>query len=244
MTAATTTSTGVRERPILFSSQMVREILDGRKTMTRRVMKPQPPGPFDGDDWTPEYYGMLQPMKNGEPEEPSERDRWGVYGEHMEWGAFSPYGGPGDRLWVRETTMPIGEHPDPGSYALAAGVFYAADYFDHERRDIARDAHQKWRPSIHMPRRASRITLEVVSVRVERLQDISFADCRAEGCSEAYFEQVDPCSRCDGNDPCTGKHTGEKWHFSRLWDSINAKRGFAWKDNPWVWVIEFRNVQG
>lgn len=124
-----------------------------------------------------------------------------------------PYGQPGDRLWVRETWAPVPSGPCRPDNP----VMYAATV---EKPHI-----WTWKPSIHMPRWASRITLEVTGVRVERLQDISNADCWAEG-------------MCDDNNP--EQKLNRRW-FSELWESINGPG--SWEQNPWVWVVEFRRVE-
>ncbi len=166
----------MKERPIMFTGPMVRAILDGRKTQTRRVIRPQPrwvgdPGiPFRTEDADPK--GIIQ----------------------------CPYGKPGDQLWVRETWA-----PNEGD-VLAGKAFYRAD-----NNTIV----ERWRPSIHMPRWASRITLEITKVRVERLQDISEEDAKAEG--SAY-----------------------RTEFRDIWRSIYGDG--SWAHNPWVWVIEFRRI--
>lgn len=179
----------MKEKPILFSSPMVKAILDGSKTQTRRVIKPQPiwigdPSvQFKTQDCNPK--GIIK----------------------------CPYGQPGDRLWVRE------KFSYPTGYSYVGGIWYWADGQPDKGDWI------KPKPSIHMPRWASRITLEVVSVRVERLQDISESDSRAEGVRYSE-EEIRPYT-------CA---------FVDLWDSINAKLGYGWDVNPWVWVVEFKRV--
>lgn len=197
----------MKERPILFSGAMVRAILDGRKTMTRRVVKPCPifmdtgiPPLFDGVDFADD-----------------------VRVHHC------PYGQAGDRLWVREKWWNSrGDDSMP--------TYYAADQFQWNANDW--QCHDgPWRPSIHMPRWASRIVLEVVSVRVERLRDISEDDAVLEGIEPTLiYEAVHPCGA-----PAE-LYSNRVDEFNLLWDSINAKRGFGWLENPWVWVIEFRRV--
>ena len=218
----------MKERGMIFSASMIRAILAGKKSQTRRWVKPQPEpiSAFDGK------YGFRRPLI------PKGYDAVGI--EHAGTSIVNcPYGQPGDRLWVRETWRATGT----GQLLDDDGVLrdrpnsreqcvYAAD----EVADAG-----PWRPSILMPRWASRITLEVKAVRVERLQNISFADCRAEGCNPNYEEQVPPCTRCDGGDPCNGRHLGEKWPYTRLWESINGEG--SWAANPWVWVIEFERVK-
>ena len=200
----------MKERPILFSTDMVRAIIDGRKTQTRRVVKRV------GND---EGF-VLQDYGSGWWPYRSIDGESGLYqgkdGYDLESPINCPYGLPGDRLWVRETWAP---HPDYSNHAV-----YRADYgveFDCER----------WRPSIHMPRWASRILLEIVRVRVERLQDISEADAIAEGCP---IESPDPFV------PGHGSASASGW-YSDLWEKINGAG--SWAANPWVWVVEFRGVE-
>ncbi len=196
------------ERPILFSGPMVRAILDGRKTQTRRVVKPQPGGQlFHGMDWR-WYRSAL-----ADEREPIR----------------CPYGVPGDRLWVRETfalSVVDPDGPPPEDDHENYDVIYRADpdqpgggWTDGDGKAIP----PPWRPSIHMPRWASRLTLEVVSVRVERLNEISEADARAEGMDADV-----------ANSP-------RVW-FMATWNAINAKRA-PWESNPWVWRVEFRRVE-
>lgn len=197
----------MRERPILFSAPMVRAILEGRKTQTRLVMKHQPqrvivPG--------------LGPMLA--IQQPRGENRWLWPNARDEIIASCPYGAPGDRLWVRETW---GLHQQQ---------------FDHEchdviyRADDQRPSVDRWRPSIHMPRWASRIDLEVTGVRVERLQDISSDDATAEGWPHVATGGV-------------GAPLAEAYPigwFANLWESINGAG--SWNANPWVWAVEFRLV--
>ena len=130
-----------------------------------------------------------------------------------------PYGKPGDKLWVRETWGLYDTEPKDGPEN--ATVFYRAT--DGGRYDLR---YQKWRPSIFMPRWASRITLEMVDVRIERLQDMSEGDVYKEGCIV--------CPKTDMRPFVV---------FETLWDSINVKRGFGWDKNPWVWVVSFKAGQ-
>ena len=202
----------MKERPIIFSAPMVRAILDGRKTQTRRVVKL---------------------TDSGRVKEPGSPRNWHL--DDPEAVMACPYGVPGDRLWVREAwqaffadevpadrprgprhTMGIPAQPERESF-----VFYRADG-DLSHPEDGSEA--LWRPSIHMPRWASRITLKIVSVRVERVQEISEKDALAEGVDDGTGPPIKPRDR-----------------FSRLWNSINAKRA-PWDSNPWVWVIEFRRV--
>jgi hypothetical protein len=184
----------MKEHPILFADEMVRAILDGRKTQTRRLAKPTADGMFD----------LYCP--------------WTV----------------GDRLWVRECWATI---PQYGPYSTAS-VSYRADnghqYVEFEHISTwaqlsAEKNGQRWRPSIHMPRWASRITLEITGLRLEKLQAISEADAIAEGLSPHTM-------RIGG--ACTARHK-----FSELWESIYGKRLHCdWLANPYVWVIQFERV--
>jgi hypothetical protein len=204
----------VNERPILFSGEMVRAILEDRKTQTRRVIKPQPVQHADG-----EWHVETKPTKSGYSHERAMRNILDIY---------CPHGKPGDRLWVRETWCC--EELESG----LDGVRYQADgkFIEIENTVIASDAWLeayfpapgKWRPSIFMPRWASRITLEIVKIRVERVQEITTPDCYAEGCPDVIENQV-PIG----------------W-YRELWNRINLQRGYSWESNPWVWVIEFKRV--
>lgn len=207
------------EKPILFSGEMVRAIMEGRKTQTRRVIQPKP---TDGP--TPLYhhgkrvYGLSNAL--GIPEA---LGIWDV----------CPYGRPGDKLWVRETWRceERGEHGLDGVCYKADGKFIPIQN-TKEASDAWLDARREgdpWRPSIFMPRWASRITLEVVSVRVERVQEISREDCFAEGI--AFPEKLGP-----------ERMFAARISYQGLWDRINAKRGFGWDVNPWVWVINFKRT--
>lgn len=208
------------EKPILFSGEMVRAILDGRKTQTRRVIKPattsQAAKYFDPDlaQW---------PIDQGT----GQREQ-------------CPYGQSGDTLWVRETWA-VPSHLDdvPPREFSKWGVWFRADgtYATLETHGppygtrYPDESKGKWRPSIFMPRWASRITLEVTAVRVERVQEINDADAIAEGI--IVTESAD----------LTGLTTGQPTRdFKALWDSINEKRGYGWESNPWVWVVEFAVV--
>jgi len=189
----------MRERPILFSGPMVRALLAGTKTQTRRIAKPVK-HPDLGN-----LYDAGALVLEREPQHVIDR--------------ASPYGRPGDRLWVRETWA-------FGIHALAAkrdedGPFvYLADGTTHGRLC------ERWRPSIHMPRHACRLVLEIVGVRVERLQAISEADSCAEGIPSKGLQFYD-------GRPATAKDA-----FESLWNEINGPA--AWAANPWVWVLEFR----
>lgn len=203
-------SNGARERPILFSGEMVRAILEGCKTQTRRVIKPR----------------EIERM------EYKERLTWTF--NLPKFTKHCPYGSDGSRLWVRETWAPL----SPDEYwrpieqcnieyrADTPHAKYPGEWPEEEAR--GNDEAPKWRPSIFMPRWASRITLEITNVRVQRLFDISQEDAQAEGVSIEATRTL--------------THVGA---FAITWDAINKKRGYGWEGgtNPWVWVITFKQVQ-
>lgn len=231
-------------KPILFNDEMVRAILEWRKTQTRRLVTPQP-----HTEWYYDAYGNAE-----------EAQFW-RYGDREDWPWPSdcPLGQPGDRLWVREAWRIGAWEMDTESIAvdyradascrrewIRIGDDDGGEAFDKYLKQSTADAkaaglsadeegqyHWKagespcrWRPSIHMPRWASRITLEITDVRVERVQDISEEDAIAEGV-------VCPRLGTYGMNPETV--------FRDLWDSI-AKPGALWRDNPWVWAISFKRV--
>jgi hypothetical protein len=210
-----------KERPILFSGPMVRAILDGRKTQTRRVIKPQPP------EWIDELHGG-QLSKRAPYELENEDNQIVGWGFQDERGTYwrVPYGKPGDRLWVREAWAVVPCVSDNGPKHRAkgdgTGVTWRADW-------NANPSGFKWKPSIHMPRWASRITLEVTGARVERLQDISEADAIAEGVL------------IDGIGSPGGPMRVSQRAFKIFWQAINGPE--SWAANPWVWVIEFKKVE-
>jgi hypothetical protein len=204
----------MKERPILFSGPMVPPVLDDTKTNTRRVVRALP------DLGEPEQWcHMLDKVNN-------------IVGDYRR---YCPYGIPGDRLWVREAwnvgvRVMDGRHATQGMRILdripkhkpeECRVLFKADYTGDGWGQA------KWRPSIHMPRWASRILLEVVAVRVERLQEIDNQGALAEGAPDVRTVE----NNWDMRD-C----------FRALWDGLNEKRGFGWAVNPWVWVVEFRRI--
>lgn len=220
----------MKERPILFSASMVRAIIDGRKTQTRRVVKPQPYLDSMGNacwnglnfgqdaDGTPHFQQLASPL-------PSSKTKR----------VHCPFGAPGDRLWVRENFQPLlADNVDWHDANYKTGEGYLASYPAtdgvQEFYDMANDNAfcSRVTPSIHMPRWASRITLEVIGVRVERLQSISEADADAEG-ADPILVPPDGGSR-----PYTEG-------FRSLWDRINGAE--SWGANPWVWVVAFRRVE-
>lgn len=207
----------MKERPILFSAPMVRAILSGAKTQTRRALRVQPldvlpmKGKAKGRGWVallrtkPEPHGTIFRCRHGEP---------------------------GDRLWVRESWKQTASGRTPMG---VLDVFY--------RATDSLDVEEKWRPSIFMPRWASRLTVELLKVRVERLQSISRKDAIAEGARFLPLQEDVPGAwwTCDVS-------TGAALHardpisaYRLLWESINGAE--SWAANPWVWVLEFRRIK-
>ncbi|MDF3933510.1 hypothetical protein [Pseudomonas citronellolis] len=264
----------MKERPILFSGPMVRAILEGRKTVTRRAVKDQPRGLADIGSFGPGQPFIRRP-------EPTKRN------------LACPYGRPGDRLWVRETwedvhpaqvadgrysqlgragipgppavtyrTIYRAEGPYPQVYQIDQPPYRALEPDPSSSRDWPADnGWTGWTPSIHMPRWASRILLEITAVRVERLQDISEEQAVAEGCFFTDYgrrcghggkgwQEVGDCpapeahhpqnngwmwDKTTSSDQCLGS---ARWAFGNLWE----KTGGDWDANPWVWVVEFKRV--
>lgn len=267
------TSTKIKERPILFSSPMVRAILDGRKTQTRRIVRPSAGlqstwASVEGLSKCPSnYLCEVNGELGAQFQHPlAGQFAHGVYNEtDSPYGWFKcPYGKPVDLLWVRESWRP--EHSecdilyraDDYGQDTARRCLENADWF---RKDWQLYHHSRQKPSIHMPRWASRITLEITNVRVERLQDISEADALVEGIiSDAdYADDPDgngiPCGLCRGTGlyPALGANLGmteadciscdsPTKRFSLLWDKINGKK-HPWSSNPWVWCISFRRIE-
>jgi hypothetical protein len=189
----------MKERGILFRAEMVRAILDGRKTQTRRVISEA-------------YYSGRKDGVLLKPEILMEPPRGLGVGS-----ACTRYGVPGDRLWVRETWRSHLCFNEERVYYRADGEVNSCDRCGETLR--------KWTPAIHMPRRASRVTLQIENIRVERVSEISVQDAIAEG--------IDLAGR-DTGDVITA--------YRKLWDTMRAGTEFAWDKNPWVWIIEFRRV--
>jgi hypothetical protein len=221
----------MKERGMLFSKPMVLALLDGSKTQTRRLVKPQPTidaqGNFCWNGWNfgqtfegPRIQSIASPLPGSITKK-----------------VHCPYGKPGERLWVRETFAEVG-NVDPGYL-----IYRASDYMEQVRKyrfdTFLPESKVRWTPSIHMPRRASRIDLEITSVRVERLQDISEEDALAEG--------IQPISESDGPNYFTANIDGWNLNFSTalgayqmLWEWINGAG--SWDKNPWLWVVEFTRI--
>lgn len=228
----------MKERGMIFNGEMVRAILDGRKTQTRRIMKVQPSDGFHPThngydlDLNAHWYTPGVVDKNGYLQ-PAKKDVFGVADENE--GYTCPFGAVGDRIWVRETWAEAGAGaPDM--------KLYRANYPEHvptHYENVPPADEIRWTPSIHMPRWASRITLEITCVRVERLNGISETDAEAEGIDmEALFDAQD-CYDCIADHNMTGRPTATG-AFKYLWESIYGEEN--WQANPWVWVIEFKVV--
>lgn len=216
-------NTEVKHRPILFSGEMVRAILEGRKTQTRRVVKfPKRAIEELGDEEI-----TLTRMQDGYKD--GTRPVWGCDDEPNWFSTSCPYGKPGDVLWVREAcahTNQLNIHPSDENY----GVVYKADgepWEDYEG--------WRWRPSIHMPKAVCRLFLKIKSVRVERLQDITEADAVAEGVEKTLDGYKNYCWR--GSNAEFMSHTSAERSFYSLWIKINGPESL--NANPWVWVVEF-----
>ena len=212
----------MKERGMIFNAEMVRALLDGRKTQTRRIIKDC----TVGRDPISKFIKIGKKFIGCYPEDVPELIR-----------ECCPYGVPGDRIWVRETWAEAG--------ASAPDLkLYRANYPEHVPsiyENVPPAEEFRWTPSIHMPRTASRILLEITDVRVERLNAISEEDAEAEGIDmEALYDSQD-CYDCIADHNMTGRPT-VTGAFKYLWESIYGEEG--WKSNPWVWVIEFKRVEG
>jgi hypothetical protein len=255
----------IKERPILFSGPMVRAILEGRKTQTRRIVTHKKQLPPEWATFAQEITSLIHGKPGWHPiglfqwsEEQLENGplkplrRWPYRDlEDAVYNNFAvqcPYGGPGDRLWVRETSLP--DFPKefsyydwswrevPNQYRKPKYCIYRADHPDWN--DI------KWHPSIHMPRWASRILLEITKVRVERLQNMEGVHPKE---SDALAEGINAIHHGDGDyyySAFRDSPSGHNWidpadAFKELWETINGKG--SWESNPWVWVIEFKRIK-
>jgi len=215
-------------KPILFRTDMVRAILDGTKTQTRRIIKPQPKEgssgfklcrPLDdcfGKECIKQFGVMYKPPKK----------EW-LDDTHPMWNFVKcPYGQPGNKLWVRETF----------AYCEDMGILDAdgnpADHLYKADEPWDTEWGGKWTPSIYMPRELSRIILEITNIRVERVQDITGEDAIKEGWPKE--EEMFPLMNAEDK--------ALLW-FKKLWDKLNLKRGYGWDGNQWVWVLDFKRVE-
>ena len=188
----------VKERGMIFNDEMVRAILGGNKTQTRRIVEEK-------------FYGRAVAAE--------------LLAKHC------PYGQPGDRIWVRETYRVHGKATDVATLVYRASVRNSWTEQTHRVpvEVCNKPVSEKWTPSIHMPRWASRILLEITDVRVERLHDMSEADAKAEGATPATYK-------------ITPSEAVYRVGFGDIWRSIYGQDN--WLSNPWVWVIEFKRIQG
>ena len=224
-------------KPILFSGQIVRAILEGRKTQTRRAVKGRPA-------YTPNAARCQLNAKIDEP--------WWQWldadGSYHGDSAKCPYGIPGDRLWVRETWQEIGSDRPAGYWTNPA--LKGKDFWYRATDDLPTWG-GKWKPSIYMPRMASRLTLEITGVRVERLQEITATDAHAEGIAYAELSPSQEKRVCRKRSAAqfVGKpelvndiNFAAIQKYAVLWDSINGKK-HPWASNPWVFVISFERIE-
>lgn len=217
------------DRPIIFSAPMVRALLDGRKTQTRRVLKPQPPRDeetgraFNGTFFGPEWFTSTAIDRHGD--EVPGPEVFGIYGD--DWGMRIPYA-PGDRLWVREAFWTC---EDCGYLNHAVGANNSGTAGRHCCASCDALLPKAKRSPIHMPRWASRLTLTVTDVRVQRVQEISAADAIAEGIAPAANSMTIDCDTLNPRD-----------NFASLWNSIHGPG--AWDANPWVAAITFTVRKG
>lgn len=231
------------ERPILFSGPMVRAILDGKKTQTRRALKPQPPTPETVKSMSGDTYHWFTDMHSKSPAHFRVAGAvWAVRKLGYPTEIKCPYGAPGDRLWVREA-WGVSDGVNE-SLLHTCGIFFGADGpdgwtsyvdvpFDYAYEKMLKlKTSEKLRPSIHMPRWASRIDLEITTVRVERLNDISEADAIAEGVMAGY-------GRLTPDDKISAIWTARQ-RYAALWNKINGEGSY--RANPYVWVIEFTRI--
>lgn len=209
----------MKERGMIFNSEMVRAILDGRKTQTRRIMKVQPES---------NQLGLLL-ITDSTKHSDIGKYHWAesnATGNHVRSNLFlCPFGAAGDRIWVRETWARY--NIDQDSHDMAYRATIPEDWPESGR----------WRPSIHMPRWASRILLEITDVRVERLNSIYDVDAMREG-----IQNLTTCSHADFGIPGVVNAQHPVRAFQLLWESIYGAD--SWRANPWVWVIEFKRVEG
>lgn len=223
--------TKITERGLIFNGEMVRAILDGRKTQTRRIIK----------DWTVGRDSISKFIQIGKkfigcyPEDVPELIR-----------ECCPYGVPGDRIWVRETFQgPLFDFEQMEAYQEDSSKFKKPEFCVYkadgkpapEFFDADDNLHCGWRPSIHMPRWASRITLEITGVRVEQLKSIREEEARSEGVArlrEGFWKHYQP--------GWTQHQLSARGSFATLWDSIYGSG--EWERNPWVWVVEFNRIEG
>lgn len=206
----------MKERPILFSGPMVRAILEGRKTQTRRIVKKQPRVDPETGDWLSTY------------SDGSEQRLPIAWWMELKLGFDCPYGQPGDRLWVRETWR-------PKSHQFPTG--WPWEYKATCTQDLT-PSDGPWRPSIHMPRAASRLLLEITDMRIERLDEINFTESIVEGIEYVLNDAGHPIFKNYLTEEFDIRNPSRS--FMSLWASIHGPE--SWDANPWVWVISFRKL--
>jgi hypothetical protein len=220
----TTSTARVKERPILFTGEMVQRLLDGSKTQTRRLVKTVPlRGDAVGVRVVGEYPTVVRLTDEGLVWNPNGPFEDAVPFPHPE--KCCPYGLPGDQLWVKETfclAFDTNTCERTGGYHYRADGYEVVHVDDHSR--------SPWKPSIHMPRAASRIQRELTDVRLERVQEITEQDAIAEGIGVVY-----------------GTHwmdTSKRRGFRDLWNGFYGDRDFGWDKNPWIWAMSFKEIKG
>ncbi|WP_418611627.1 hypothetical protein AB4W76_22260 [Klebsiella pasteurii] len=259
----------MKERGMIFNGEMTRAILDGRKTQTRRIMKVQPSEDFTPmnmaleTDYKARWYTPGIVDKDGYLQ-PASKEVFGVSNENE--GYSCPFGAVGDRIWLRETwgvvsheldedgriqpwtpdrpATAIHEMPFGNGYYSGHAIYAADGDFTWGDDDGYEDGRSCWKPSIHMPKAASRILLEITDVRVERLNAISEEDAKEEGVGTAVWFAAKGIPESEWTS--LGEHGAMQAsyinRFATLWETIYGEE--SWKANPWVWVIEFKRVEG
>jgi hypothetical protein len=209
----------MKERPILFSPTMVEAIITGRKTVTRRIINPQPLNIISQGIGPASLRYTAEAVLDSYRTPPALIE--------------CPFGRRGDYLWVRETWAAhlLHDGKKPSDIKPGVKIWYKADNRVHQQDQ------GKWRPSIFMPRWASRLTLQIININAVKLQTIRRPDIEAEGVSLEAFKlhkQLDDTINMD---------LAAQYKFEQLWNALNAKRGYSWEDDPWVWRIEFALVE-
>lgn len=212
----------MKEHPIIFSIEMVQAILRGEKTQTRRIITPQPKLEDDQSFSKPEGFvddlGYLTINQKREFYSSITKNNFLIVSQYRKKSKYNI----GDQLWVRES---FGKD------------FFGKIYYKADDLYVPVGSKAKWKPSIHMPRSVSRIQLEIVNIEVERLQDITEEDAKAEG-----VKQIEEDGKVY-HDYMIFKEGPYRLAFAMLWDELNFKRGFGWKENHFVWIIEFKRIK-
>ncbi|MFM0058560.1 hypothetical protein PQR64_23340 [Paraburkholderia phytofirmans] len=234
----------MKEHMLYLTDDSVRAVLRSvnPKTQTRRVVKLPHNNPLGV--WEPTLVGG--PNGGRTVAGATIPEQGGIWHTRTGDSLLCPYGGPGDRLWVREAWCRLSDvrTADPGGDALRRHAFYRADYpGDTLMHDDNPAEKIKWRSSRFMPRWASRITLEIVSVRVERVQDVSYEDALAEGVNDfAALIGDQPNAIGETSEETARRLQWPQRQYQMVWNEINAARGHSWDANPWIWRIEFKHI--